>query len=80
MRCCTTPFLGWLDIGNRHAVPGTRTVHSGWLELFAGSFAHTVMNFGWRKVTIVDSLIGLWNHAYQVAVQAKSIRTFTGQK
>jgi tRNA C32,U32 (ribose-2'-O)-methylase TrmJ len=45
-----------------------------------GSFAHTVMNFGWRKVTIVDSLIGLWNDAYQMAVQAKSIRTLTGQK
>ncbi|MDA7936672.1 hypothetical protein N9B90_01895 [bacterium] len=38
-----------------------------------GSVARAMKNFGLRKMTIVDSQIGSWNDAYQMAVQANDI-------
>lgn len=38
-----------------------------------GSVARAMKNFGLRKMTIVDSQIGSWNDAYQMAVQADDI-------
>lgn len=38
-----------------------------------GSVARAMKNFGLHKLTIVDSQIGSWNDAYQMAVQANDI-------
>lgn len=38
-----------------------------------GSVARAMKNFGLRKLTIVDSQIGSWNDAYQMAVHANEI-------
>ncbi len=38
-----------------------------------GSVARAMKNFGLQKLTIVDSQIGSWNDAYQMAVQANDI-------
>lgn len=38
-----------------------------------GSVARAMKNFGLRDLTIVDSQIGKWNDAYQMAVQAGEI-------
>ncbi|MAI78852.1 MAG: rRNA methyltransferase [Deltaproteobacteria bacterium] len=38
-----------------------------------GSVARAMKNFGLQKLTLVDSRIGSWNDAYQMAVQASDI-------
>lgn len=38
-----------------------------------GSVARAMKNFGLRNLTLVDSKIGSWNDAYQMAVHAKDI-------